>query len=588
MKRTLLLAPLLLWGCGTDVNGPAGTLLSCVYGDGATLDVAEVRALRGAENQTQCIDAGVASTTEFVYIPFFGAKAPEDDAASLSLPLDLEITGSAAGSSAALAQPGGPLLGRADDGGVPGGSASEVAFEGAPSGQWIRDPGFEAWLRRREIRDLTPRIRRSEAGTPGTAAIPAAARAAPGIAADVPTPGELLDFNVSISCTREDIRTGRVTHVSEHAVVVADTANPGGFTSFEYHEMGAAFDTLVYPVVTDHMGTPEDIDGNGRVILFFTRAVNELNDRDAKTVTVGFFWSGDLFPEVGTDRLEACPAANQAEVVYLISPDPFGRVGPTFPSTDVRQRSLPLIAHELQHLVNASRRLFVNNAVAFEEPWLNEGLSHITEELLFYEAAGLEPGMNLTADEIIAQPNGVDAFNRYMAGNTGNFRRYLEKPDTASLMGIDNLATRGASWSFLRYAADRSGRGDNAFFFDVVNARNAGLDNLDRVTGGEAALNWMQDWTVSVYTDDLVPAAAAYAQPSWNLRDIYPRTQGGEAYALEVYSLTAGTPRHIELLPGGAAFARFSIPGDGQAVLRARPGGTPPGSAFRGSLVRVR
>ncbi len=588
MKRTLLLAPLLLWGCGTDVNGPAGTLLSCVYGDGAPLNVAEVRQLSGPENQTLCLDSGGASTAEFLYIPFFGTRAPGDDDASVSLPLDLEITGSTGGPSSALAEPGGPLLAGVREsgspGGLEGGIGGRLALGGVAGEQWIPDTGFEAWLRRREIRELTPRIRGGAAG----ALVPSAAHTMAAAAADVPTPGELLDFNVSISCSTEDIRTGRVMSVSDHAVIVADTGNPGGFTSFEYLEMGAAFDTLVYPVVTDHMGVPEDIDGNGRVILFFTRAVNELTARGASTVTLGFFWSGDLFPEVGTDRLEACPAANQAEIVYLISPDPFGRVGLTFTSADVRQRSLPLIGHELQHLVNASRRLFVNDAMAFEEPWLNEGLSHITEELLFYEVAGLEPAMNLTADDIIARPNGVDAFNRYMAGNAGNFRRYLEQPDTASLMGIDNLATRGASWSFLRYAADRSGRSDNAFFFDIVNARNAGLDNVNRVLGAEAALSWMQDWTVSVYTDDLLPAAAPYRLPSWNFREIYPSTQQGDDYPLRVLSLTAANPLHLELLPGGAAFARFFIPGDGQAVLRARPGGPPPGSALRGSLVRVR
>jgi hypothetical protein len=586
MKRTLLLAPLLLWGCGTDVNGPAGTLLSCVYGDGTTLEVAEVRQFRGSENQTLCIDAGAPGITEFLYIPFFGARAPEDDDASLSLPLDLELTGAAAGSSSALAEPGAPLFAS-----VAGSGAADAAAGGrgralGPVGgkPSLPDTRFEAWLRQREIRELTPRIRAGAADAP----TPSAARAMSAVAADVPTPGELLDLNVSISCSTEDIRTGRVTFVSDRAVVVADTGNPGGFSSFEYLEMASAFDTLVYPVVTGHMGEPEDIDGNGRVILFFTRAVNELTPRDASTVTLGFFWSGDLFPEVGTERLEACPAANQAEIVYLISPDPLGRVGPPFSSTEVRQRSLPLIGHELQHLVNASRRLFVNDALAFEEPWLNEGLSHITEELLFYEATGLEPAMNLTADEIIARPNGTDAFNRYMAGNAGNFRRYLERPDTASLMGIDNLATRGASWSFLRYAADRSGRSDDAFFFDLVNARDAGLDNLDRVIAGDAALSWMQDWTVSVYTDDLLNAAAAYRLPSWNFRDIYPRTQQGADYPLRVLSLATSSPLHVELLPGGAAFAQFLIPGDGQAVLRARPGGSPPGSAFRGSLVRIR
>jgi hypothetical protein len=59
--------------------------------------------------------------------------------------------------------------------------------------------------------------------------------------------------------------------------VVADTLNPaGGFTSEEYRDFGTRFDQLVYPLAVQTFGEPSDLDGNQRVIIFFTRAVNDL------------------------------------------------------------------------------------------------------------------------------------------------------------------------------------------------------------------------------------------------------------------------------------------------------------------------
>ena len=67
---------------------------------------------------------------------------------------------------------------------------------------------------------------------------------------------------------------------------------------------------------------------------------------------------------------------------------------------DVRQSTGGVRGHEFQHLISASRRLYVNDASEFEETWLNEGLSHIAEELLFYSASGLAPRQNITLAQL--------------------------------------------------------------------------------------------------------------------------------------------------------------------------------------------
>src|SRR5690606_39016634 len=104
--------------------------------------------------------------------------------------------------------------------------------------------------------------------------------------------------------------------------------------------------------------------------------------------------------------------------------------------------------------VNDSRRLHINKAPVWEETWLNEGLSHVAEELMFYRAASLSPGMNLgEADFEDSVARG--AFRHFQLDNYERFHTFIRNPDSASPIGVDQLSTRGATWSLLRYAADR-------------------------------------------------------------------------------------------------------------------------------------
>jgi hypothetical protein len=207
--------------------------------------------------------------------------------------------------------------------------------------------------------------------------------------------GDLVRLNARTSAACDtataEFRTGRVMVVSERAIVVADTGNPaGGFSEAEYAGVAAAFDTLVYPVDVRHFGEPTDLDGNGRAIIFYTRAVNALTPPNAGFVIGGFFWNRDLFPRTGAD---ACPGSNDGELFYMLAPDPAGTINGNRRSKDsVLSSTVSVIAHEFQHLINASRRLYVAKTANYDEvTWLNEGMSHVAEELSFYQAAGLSP-----------------------------------------------------------------------------------------------------------------------------------------------------------------------------------------------------
>jgi hypothetical protein len=98
--------------------------------------------------------------------------------------------------------------------------------------------------------------------------------------------------------------------------------------------------------------------------------------------------------------------------------------------------------------------------------------------------------------------------------NLARLSDYLGAPEAnAPYTNNDSLATRGATWSFLRYAADRAvaagAPNDSAFYYRLVNSTRTGLPNLQAAlagaSGGTVALpDWFRDWAVAAYADDLV------------------------------------------------------------------------------------
>jgi hypothetical protein len=275
-----------------------------------------------------------------------------------------------------------------------------------------------------------------------------------------------------------------------------------------------------------------------------------------------------------------------AEIFYLLAPDPTGAIGGNVRTKDFVLRStLGTVAHEFQHLINSSRRLYVNNAPVFEDVWLNEGLSHIAEELQFYQITPLEPRQNIDVDAILASEQIREAFNTYQIANFARYSTYLENPDTASPRGPDNLSTRGSIWAFLRYAADQEPGSDRDFFFSLVNSKVAGVANLNQALEADA-IDLMQSWTVSVYTDDAVPTVSPlYRQPSWNFRSIIPRLRN--TFPLKVNQLGAAQTT-FSLRGGGGAFVRFGVPAGQRAVISTTSAGAVPPATLRVSVVRIR
>jgi hypothetical protein len=431
---------------------------------------------------------------------------------------------------------------------------------------------FERDLRRREREQLTPAAaRRPRSGIRAAQAVAPLAE------------GDLMQLNASTDCEATAPRTGRIRYIGERSIIVADTANPGGgFTAQDFARFGMTYDTLLHQVVTSNFGAPAGMNGESRVVIFFTRAVNELTPADAEGVVGGFFWAGDLFPKT------SCLGSNEREMFYVLAPDPAGTINGNVRSVDYVKRSTAgTIAHELQHLVNASRRIFVTDAPAWEESWLNEGLSHIAEELVFYRRMGLAPGQNLGPSQIAGTQERVDITVLYGISNLLRLDNYLQDVEAQGpFQDDDDLATRGASWQYLRYALDRKGGDQRALLRGLVDSPSAGLENLESVLGADP-IAWFVDDVAGLYADDAVTAAASeFRHPSWQYRPVLDWAADG--FRLQVRSLVQGPATALELEGWGTAYLRAAVSAGTVGRIHIGTDDAPPPADLRLVLMRTR
>ncbi|MEO7996227.1 MAG: Ig-like domain-containing protein [Gemmatimonadaceae bacterium] len=428
---------------------------------------------------------------------------------------------------------------------------------------------------------------------------PAALRAVPAV-------NDIIKLNAQAlqGCTNATLKAGRVKAVGTRSIVVADTLNPaGGYTDADYQSVAATFDTLVYPLDVENFGTPTDISGYGRVILFFTTAVNQLTPQNAGYVIGGFFFSRDLYPKTARSGLPACAGSNEAEMFYLLVPDPNGTInGNRRTAVDVTRLNLSTLAHEFQHLINASRRLYVNTgATPNEETFLDEGLSHIAEELLYYRVSGFTTRDNLNLANVGGTTTQSTNFSSYMTQNYGRLYDRLRNPElTSPYASDDSLSTRGAIWSFLRYAAGRQATpaAEATFLKSIANSSTSGIANLANVMPGGQLVSFLNDWNVATLVDDYpqVPQTQLdnqYKFPSWNFRSIYPNLRIGSSSTLGIYPLSIrliknNTSQRLNLAGGGAGFFRFAIPANKTGVVGISTNGGAPASSLRFSIIRVR
>lgn len=415
--------------------------------------------------------------------------------------------------------------------------------------------------------------------------------------------GDIVRLNVSSSaCDAPIMRGFRVTAIGAQTIVLADTLNPAnGFTDADYVKFAARFDTLVYPLDVNTFGAPSDIDKNGKVAVLFTKYVNELTPANSESFVGGFFHPRDLFPKAETAELQGCPSSNEGEMFYMLVPDPSGTVnGNKHTLGFVDTLTVGVLAHEFQHLINAGRRIYVNvGAEDFEDDWLNEGLSHIAEELLYYRESGMQPRQGLTDALIRANPAKYALWKADAASNFGRLLEYIDDPGAASPIDNENdeLSTRGAAWAFLRYAVDRAFTTDDGVWARFSNSTRQGLNTVALGLQTDPR-PYLADFVLATYISDLgISSDPRFKHKSWNYRDIFTNTFGTRVngvftpngfYPLKLTGLANRTATAASVRGGSASYYRLAVPAGREALVSFAPGLGAPDEAFVFYVVRTK
>lgn len=377
------------------------------------------------------------------------------------------------------------------------------------------------------------------------------------------------DFKVLSSLTTSTYSTvsARLVYEGTNILLYVDNQPTASttFTDAEYQSFGRQFDQDLYPIDISAFGSVSDIDANGKTYVLFTPLVNRLtlSTGECGSYVAGFFNGADLSGNAN---------ANRAEIFYSSVPgEPAG--GPTCPALglDVVRRSAPAtFIHELQHMISYNQHVLARTA-ATEAIWLNEGLSHMAEELggkLYeerYPCPNLPPcppaGRASTAQIF---PDSAQGFLPPNFGNAYDFFSARLDFSLTSPTGFGTIEERGVAWLFLRWLADQKG---DAKLRELVQTRNVGTANVEAVAG-EPFTRLYADFLTGTLLDDYPGATAGqipsrFQYSSRNLRAIYARLNSiaaasyPTAYPLDVADLSA-TER---LTPSSAALSRQMKPG---------------------------
>lgn len=561
----------------TAVSVSASTAqLSCAGVTPLSLSVGEVHVLAGLERSSLCIGGGAGS--EYALVAFNAGLDTSTAAQAVSL--------TATGTSPAVNAPNPAIL---------------AAGPRAAARRVPRNLGFESRMRATERRELDPLFEAARAWRanrsfsvsprPGISAIT-------GVSA-TPAVGSLiaLNGNAISACGAPQMHEARVLAVSTRAIVAVDTLAPAnGFTNADYQNFAATFDTLIYPLDTLNFGAPTDIDGNGRVLLFFSQLVNQLSPPGSGSYVGGFFFSRDLFPLTNTATLAACAGSNVGEMFYLPVVDVDSLYNGFFnDKSKVTSQLLTTMVHEFQHLINAGRHLYVNtSSTRLEESWLDEAQSMVAQELLYYRVSGFAPRQKLGWATISTGSNAngsqLGFVNAYLVEGLEALDVYVQVAESNTPYdNNENLAEVGSGWQFLRYLLDgTSGQQstytraiDNGVVSGFANVASAFSLSLPALSGSA----W--SWAVAQYVDGTgLSSNPAYSNPSWNFRDVLTHALNLGIYPLATRALVPSAPATLALRGGSASYMRFRV-GAGVTAQVMPPGGEAISTLVNFALVRT-
>ena len=403
----------------------------------------------------------------------------------------------------------------------------------------------------------------------------------------VPNVGDTVNINVpnanpgpNLTLCTDFFRTRAVVaSVSQKAILMVDTLDgpPSSlFTQAQLDSITQEFDDTTYPTDVAYFNTPTDVDGNGRIIMLFTGEINKLTPPGNDGGFVGgFFFAGDFFPPTGDTEGDHCEETNEAEIFYLLSPDPDGtKFGNVRTASSVRQGTRGTIAHEFQHMINAGNR-FQNPQVShFESTWLDEALAHFAEDAVGRAARGFGDLQPFTFAQVLpcnTPCSQANDFNAFFFQNLARLSSWMDKPDSFSPISDEadtSLAVRGAAWAFLRYAADNFSNGLPRTFTHALSiGPDTGVKNFNAAT--KAPLDTLvKGWLVSMYADDLGISGLnpKYQYSSYSFRSVMPPVakvildQTVASYPLRIQPIGTGSDNiSAKNLSGTGSYFRLTV-----------------------------
>ena len=200
------------------------------------------------------------------------------------------------------------------------------------------------------------------------------------------------------SCQGTERVTALVRLVGRHTIWLEDVANPSGtFADSELAELDTFYTENAKTVIDDYFGELSDVDGNGRILILMTQAVNVNSGRIG-----GGVWAGDLLPK------RSCPASNHAEIYYASVPDPDGLLGPAVTKQQTLAAYPAMLTHEVTHLAQLAAT-WVSGTAGRKNSWELEGGAELAMQLVGYRLWGHGSGQDLGHAELVGGRVGTTA-----------------------------------------------------------------------------------------------------------------------------------------------------------------------------------
>ena len=185
---------------------------------------------------------------------------------------------------------------------------------------------------------------------------------------------------------------------------------------------------IILPRITDLWGYVEDINSDSRLTILFSSTINK------EKKAIGFFNQNDFFlNDSNPVSNNYNPYSNEMDIIYIAIPDDSDK------NYTVESISAT-IAHEMSHAVNFSKKTYAkikkNEPFNVLETFLDEGLSHLTENLVGFGSSG---------------------------GNKDFINSYLKNSNSCSFCDSNNfgeqdtIERRGAMSLFLYYLFNTAG-----------------------------------------------------------------------------------------------------------------------------------